>query len=244
MPADAGVQHRRPRRLHGARQPCHLVPGRAVRHQINQADPVDHDEIRPHRRPDPAHHLDRQQHPVLIIPAPPVLPVVHMAHQKLIQEIPLRPHDLDAVIARVLRPSGCHHHVGDLFFNPRLIQCRRYKGRDRRLDSRGRDTCQAIGIPPGMQDLHGNPPALAVHPFGDKPVVGDVGSAEKSRRPRKHPAFAVRCHAPRHHQPDPAPGPRRIEPRHPRPVAGLFQPGVHRAHQHAIGQGHAAQGDR
>ncbi len=159
-----------------------------------------------------------------------------MAHEELIKEIALRPHHLDAVSPGLARPGGRRVHVGDLLFDPGLVQFAGHERRDRRLHRTGRNTVPAIAVAPGVQDLHGDPPAFVVHRFGDDAVVGDIGAGKQPRRPRKHPALAVRRHAPRHHQPDTPARPRRIERRHPVPVAGFLQPGVHRPHQHAVFQ--------
>lgn len=61
-----------------ARAGVYLIPGRAIGDQVDQADAVDDDKIRPDRRAHPPHGLDRQPHPVLIRPAPAVGAVVGM----------------------------------------------------------------------------------------------------------------------------------------------------------------------
>ena len=92
-----------------------------------------------------------------------------------------------------------------------------------------------------MQHLHRDPPARVMDTVGDHPVIGDITLRKQPRRARKHPAFKVGRHAPRHHQRDTAPRPLGIEFGHPVPVAGLFKPGMHRPHQNPVGQGHMAQ---
>ena len=244
VPADAGVQHRGPGRLNRMRQLHDLIPAGPIRHQIDQADPVDDQKIPPHRRAHPPHHLDRQPHAVRIRPAPVIGPLVGVPHQELVQEIAFRAHHLDPVITRLLRPQRRRDDRLDFTFNARRIEFARCKRRDRRLDRRGRDAVAPIGIAPGMQDLHRHPPPRRVNPVGNEAMVGDVLRREQPCRPRKHPAMIAGRHAPRHDQPHTPRRPRLIKRRHPVPVARLLQPGMHRPHDHPVGQAKVPKADR
>ena len=159
-----------------------------------------------------------------------------MGHQKLVQEIPFRAHDFYAVIPRLLRPRGRGHDVGDLLLNAVLVQLLGRKRRNRRLHGRGRHAVWAIGIAPRMQDLHRDLAICVMHPVGHDLMVGDIFIGEQPRRTRKHAALAVRGHAARHHQRHAAPRTSRVELRHPVPVLGFLEPGMHRPHQHAVFQ--------
>ena len=102
----------------------------------------------------------------------------------------------------------------------------------------------AIGIAPRMQDLHGDQPAGVMHPVCNTTMIGNIRGGKQPCRPRKHPALPVRRHAARHHQRDTTLRPLGVKGGDPVPVAGLLQPGMHRPHQHPVGQGDMAQIER
>ena len=95
-----------------------------------------------------------------------------------------------------------------------------------------------------MQDLHGNPPARLMHPVGDSAMIFDVFFAEQPSSTREHPTLAVWCHPTGDHQAHTTTGPFSIKLGDPVPVAGFLQPGVHRAHQNPVLQGHMPQRQR
>ena len=241
MPADAGVDDARTRGLDRAGQPDHFVVGRAIGDQIDHAEAINQNEIIAHGCAHPGHNFDRQPHPVFIRPAPAVGALVGVGHQKLVQEISLRPHHFDPVIARLAGARGCGDNVGDLFFDARVVQFLGGKGRYGRFHRRRGHAFGTISIAPGVQYLHRDPAVGIMHPVGHDPVVGDVLGREKPRRAGKHAALAVRGHAAGDHQPDPAARPRRVKFGHPVPVAGFFQAGMHRSHQDAVFQHHMPQ---
>jgi hypothetical protein len=154
VPADAGVDEARPGGLDGAGKGHHLVPGGSLGDQIDHRQAVDQDEIRAHSGADPADHLDRQAHPVGIGPAPVILAAVGVGDEELVQEIALRPHHLDAVIASLAGADGGGDHVSDLLLDAGGIQGLGNKRRNRRLQGRGGDAVARIGIATGMEDLH------------------------------------------------------------------------------------------
>ena len=131
VPADACVQDRGARRLDGLGKLDHLGPGRAIGDKVDQRDPVDHDEIRSDSRAHAAHHLDRQADAVFIAAAPAILAPVGMPHDELIEEIPLGPHHLDAVISGLAGAGGGGHDIGDLLFDAVFVKFAGHKGRYR-----------------------------------------------------------------------------------------------------------------
>ena len=95
-----------------------------------------------------------------------------------------------------------------------------------------------------MQDLHRDLAARVMHAVRDDAVVGDVFCAEHHRRAGQHAAFGVGAIPPVTISADTAARACGVELGHPVPVPGLFQPGVHRPHQHAVLQRGEAQIER
>ncbi len=106
VPADAGVDDRRPCLLDGLGQRHDLVPCRAVRHQIDHRQAIDEDELGPNRLAHAADHFDRQAHPVFERAAPAVGSLVGVGNEELVEEIALGPHDLDPIIPRLAGTGG------------------------------------------------------------------------------------------------------------------------------------------
>ena len=120
---------------------------------------------------------------------------------------------------------------------PRARQLARRERRDRALDARRRHAQRVVAVAAGVQDLQRDLAAFGVHRVGDQPVP--------ARRPRGRqrageglgPAFDVRREAAGHHQADAAARALGEVRGHGREVlAAVLQPGVHAAHQHAVGQ--------
>ncbi|KAF4531042.1 hypothetical protein B566_EDAN019060, partial [Ephemera danica] len=148
MPANAGVQQRGTSGADGARELQHLGPGTAVGNEIDEADAVDDDEVRPHRFAHTAHHLHRQAHAVFIAAAPGVVALVGVLHQKLVEEIAFAAHDLDAVIPGFSGQLGAAHEGANLAFDAALAQGPRREGRDGAFQAAGRDAERAVAIAP------------------------------------------------------------------------------------------------
>jgi hypothetical protein len=118
-----------------------LVPGLAVRDQVDHREAVDHDEVGAHGGADAGHDLDRQAHPVLERPAPAVGAAVGVGDEELVEEVALRAHDLDPVVAGLAGAGGGGGDVGDLLLDAGLIEFAGREGRDRRLDRARGDAC-------------------------------------------------------------------------------------------------------
>ena len=106
VPADAGVERVGAGGGDRARLRGRLVRVEPAVDEIERRDPVDDQEVPAGPRACPAHDLDREAQPVLERAAPAVGAVVRPQRRELGDEIALRGHDLDAVVARLLRERG------------------------------------------------------------------------------------------------------------------------------------------
>ena len=214
VPADAGVEDRRPRGRDGLGQLHHLGPTAAVGDQVDQADAVDQDEIRPHRFAHPAHDLDRQAHAVLVSAAPAITAVVGVRDQELVDEVALAAHHLDAVVAGLARQHGAAHEGADLALDAALAQLPRRKGRNRRLDARRRHAKRRVAVAAGVQDLQCDLSAFGVHGIRHFAMAPRRGMRGQSAGKGLGPAFDVGCKAARDHQADTAACPLGVERSH------------------------------
>ena len=89
-----------------------------------------------------------------------------------------------------------------------------------------------------MEDLHRDPSAIGVDLVRDALVVRDILGRVEPRRAGKDAALGVGRHATGDHEAHAAAGAGGIELGHPAPILRLLEPGMHRAHQHAVGQRH------
>ena len=170
MPADAGVDQRGAGGFDGLGQHHHLVPGLAVGNQVEHRQAVNDDEIWPHRRAHAPHDLDRKAHAVLVGAAPVVLPLVGVGDQKLVDQIPLRAHDLDAVISGFSGQLSAAHEGANLPFDAVGGQRAGRKRRDRAFDPGGRHVERVITVAARVQNLQRDLAALVMHRLGNDPV--------------------------------------------------------------------------
>ena len=192
-----------------------------------------------------AHDLDRQPHAVFDAAAPAVAAVVGARAQELVQQIAFAAHDLDAVVAGALRQPGAAHVVGDGAQDAALGQRARLEHRDRRLQRRGRDHQRLVAVASGVQDLHRDLAAFLMHGGGQAAVIAQVEGTVQGAAERQQPAAAVRRNAAGDDQAGAAPGALAEVGRQLRVVVeAVFQPGVHRAHDHAVAQGGEAEVER
>ena len=89
MPADAGVDDGGARLFDFLRQLHDFIVGRAIGHEINHRQPVDHDEIGANGFADAFDHLDGQAHAVLVRAAPFVGAFVGVGDEELVEEVAL-----------------------------------------------------------------------------------------------------------------------------------------------------------
>ncbi len=234
VPAEVRAQDVGAGRFHRARQRHDLVPGQPAFEHVHRGDAEDQDEIRPHRRAHPAHHLHGEAHAVLERAAPGVGAQVGLLHQKGGQQVARRADDLHPVVPRLAGEHGAVGKVGQLLLDAGLVQRLRRVGRDARLHRRGRHARRVGRQRAHVQDLHADLHVRIgrVHRVGDQPVlIGLLGRGQLGAKA----ALLVGRNAPGDDHPHPAAHPLRIVGRQPLKAAlRLLQPGVHRAHQHPV----------
>ncbi len=172
VPADTGVDDGRTGLLNRLGEHDDLIPGAAALDQIEHRQAIDDDEFRADRLAYAAHDLDRQAHAVFVAAAPAVGTLVDVGNQKLVDEVAFRAHDFDAVITRFLGQCGAAGKVGNLLFDPFLVQLLGGERVDRRLYRTGRDLLGAVGVTACVQNLHADLAAFGVHSVSDHLVLG------------------------------------------------------------------------
>jgi hypothetical protein len=165
---------------------------------------------------------------------------------ELVDQVALRAHDLDAVVARALRKLGAADVGGDRSTDSPARQRARLEGRDRRAQRGGCDgeaggtrsalacrICIAI-LPPAACTASGDQSCLPTC------QPSESCDARGSTRPRE-----IGRDAAGDDQPDTATGALGVERGHPRESVGrLLEARVHRPHQHAIRQRDEAEIER
>ncbi len=235
VPADTGIDQGGAGLLDGLGQQHDLVPGAATLDQIEHRQAIDDDEVRPDRLAHATHDFHRQAHAVLVAATPAVGAVVGVGHQELVDEITFRTHHLDTVITGLLGQRGAIDEVGDLLLDALFVQFLGLERIDRCLDGARRHRLRAVGIAPGMQDLHADLAAGLVHGLGDDLVLLRLLDRAQLGRAGVHAALLVRADATGDHQADAATGTLGEVGRHALEAARLlFQASVHGAHQGAV----------
>ncbi|MND91107.1 hypothetical protein D3C80_832180 [compost metagenome] len=242
VPADAGVDEGGAGRLDGLGQGDDLLPGAAAFHQVEHGQAEDDDEVRAHGLAHAADDLHRQAHAVLVAAAPAVGALVGVGGEELVDEVPLRPHDLDAVVLGLLGQLRAGDEVLDLLFDALFVQLVGLERVDRRLDGRGRHLLGVIGVATGMEDLHADLAVRFMHRAGHDAVLLRLFHRGQLGRAGVDAAFGIRADAAGHHQADAATGTLGEIGGHALETVGfLFQAGVHRPHQGTVAQGGEAQ---
>ena len=137
-------------------QTLDLSPIRASGHQVQHAQSVHHQEIWAHRLANPCQNFLRKAASPFKIAAPFVVAKVGVCHEKLIDEVSLRPHDFHAVVSRL---SGKHrrpHKGTDGALHSPSIQGPWFEPGNRRFQRRGRHTKRGVRVATCVKDLHGN----------------------------------------------------------------------------------------
>ncbi len=237
MPADTGVDDRRAGLFDGLGQLDDFLPGAAALHQVEHRQAKNDDEVRSYRLAHPSYDFHRQAHAVLIAAAPTVGPVVGVGRQELVNEIPFRAHDLDAIVFSLPGQHRARDEVTDLFLDPFLIQFLGLERIDRCLDRARRYLLGAVGVASGMENLHADLATGLVNGPGNDPVLerfflgGQLGGAGV------HAALVIRSDPARHHQAHTATGTLGKICRHTLETTGLFlEARVHRPHQGTVAQ--------
>ncbi|MNO62475.1 hypothetical protein D3C76_531500 [compost metagenome] len=245
VPADAGVDQRRPSLLDGLGQQLDFVPVAAALDQVEHRQTENDDEVRAHGRAHLADDLDGQAHAVLVAATPTVGAVVGVGGQELIDEVAFRTHDFDTVIAGTLGQFGTGDEVGDLLLDPGLVQLLGLERVDRRLNRTRRHLARAVGITTGVEDLHADLATGGMHRLGDDAVFVGLFLGAELGSTRIDPTLVVGRDTASDHQTDATPGTLGKVCRHALEATGaLFQASVHRAHQGTVAQGGEAQIER
>uniref|UniRef100_A0A914YP03 HPt domain-containing protein n=1 Tax=Panagrolaimus superbus TaxID=310955 RepID=A0A914YP03_9BILA len=114
MPADTGIDDRRTGRLDCLRLLHDLFPVAAVVDQIHQRQAIDDDEVRAAGLADAAHDLDREAHALAGVTAPTVGALVGARGDEFVDEVALRAHHFDAVVAGLAGQLRAACVVGDM----------------------------------------------------------------------------------------------------------------------------------
>ena len=116
--------------------------------------------------------FDGETDTVLETAAPLVGAFVGLRRDELVDQVAFGTHDLDTIVARLLRQLRAARVVADGLADAPSCQRARRKAVDRRPQLRRRDIERVIAIAPGMQYLQGNLAARGVDRIGDDPVLG------------------------------------------------------------------------
>lgn len=185
--------------------------------------------------PTAPHDLDRKADAVFVRAAPFVFAMVRVRGDEFVDQIAFGAHDLDAVVARVLRERRAAREIVDRRVD--LARGQRMRGEriDRRLQRARRDERRMIGVAAEVQDLHRDPAAGVVHRARDDPMALGLLLGREHRAAGHHPAALVRRDAARDDEPGLAARALGVERGHPlEAVCRLLEPDMHRAHQHAV----------
>ena len=134
VPADPRIDDRGARRFDLLGERHDLVPGLAIWNEVDHRQAIDQDEVGAHGLAHTRHDVDRQALAIFHAAAPSVGALVGMGDKKLVDEIAFASHHLDAVIACCAGSGRRGDDVGDLFFDPFLVQFLWWKRGYGRLD--------------------------------------------------------------------------------------------------------------
>ena len=237
VPADAGVEDRRAGRLDLLGQGDDLLPRLPVGHEVEHREAVDDDEVGPGCLADGADDLDGQSAPVLRGAAPRVGAPVGAWREELVEQVALRAHDLDAVVAGLSGQAGAAGVRVDGAPDAARGQGAGREGGDRRLERRRRHGERVVGVAAGVQDLERDRAALAVYGVRDDPVAAGLPARDEDGATRVERPGEVGREAARDDEADAAAGSLGVVGREPVEVLGaVLEAGVHRAHDHAVAQ--------
>ena len=237
VPADARVNHRRADCFDVFCQLHHFFPGTPFRYQVEHAQPVNDDEVLTDCFADARHDFQRETHPVRVAAAVFVGTFVGAGADELIDEVALAAHDLDAVVARVLRQFGGADEVLHRAANATFAQRARLEFADGRFDGTRRDAERMVTVASGVENLHADFTTLLMHGIGDDLMLLGVTRFGHARGKGCDPTLARGRDAAGDDQSHPAPGTFAEESGHALvAVLGFFESGVHAAHQDAVFQ--------
>ncbi len=237
MPADPGIDDRRPRGFDSLGETYGFIKSTAVVHQVEHRQAVDNNKVFPNALAYGAHHFYREAHAVVVAAAPLIVALVGACGEKFVNQVAFRAHYLYAVVACFPRQLGAVGEVVDKPQNTFVREFARRKAVDRRLKRGWGNQIGLIAVAASMQDLQRNFAALLMDGVGNGPVVRQLTHIVQHRAARHPYAGRIRSDAAaddKRHAVTRALG---IERRQTlRAIGILFQPGMHRAHQHAVFQ--------
>ena len=114
--------------------------------------------------------------------APFVAALVGARGEELGDQVALRAHDLDAVVARLARERGGAREVVDGLLDLGRRHFARRVRVDRRLERRGRDDALVEAVAPRVQQLQHDAPAGVVHGARNRPMAFARRGVENSAR--------------------------------------------------------------
>ncbi len=214
----------------------HLVPGRAIGHQVDHGQAINEREILADRFAGALHNFQRQAHALAVVATPLVGALVGVAGQELVDEVTLGTHDLHAVVARLTRLHGTVDERPNLTLHPADRQLEWLERRDGRLDARRRHRKRVVGVAPGVQDLQGDLAASLVHRVGHHAMAPGGAAGRQGAGKRFGPAGQVGRKAAGHDEAHTALGPLTEIGGQFAQVTSVFEARVHRAHEHTVFQ--------
>ena len=245
MPTDAGVDQRRSRCLDSLGERYDLVPGAAAFDEIEHRQAKDDDEIRPGYRSHATDRLEGEAASVLEAATPAVLTKIGLLGDELVDQITLRPHHLDAVVAGGLGKARAPRVVADGPLDVLLAELARSDRRNWCLHRRRCYRAAMVGVTTGMEDLHGDLAASLVDCVGDLPVLFGLGFVLQHGGAGHHDAVLIGSDAAGNDQTDPASSAFRIErSKTGKALGGFFEAGMHRPHKDTILQPREAEVER
>ena len=166
MPSDSGVDDGYPRIFQSVCEFHHFLPGGTILYKVQKRETENDQEAvsdsSTHRRDD----LSCKAHAVLVITAPFVFPMIGTGHEKLIDQVAFRPHDLNPVISRRLSELSSTSEILNRRLNPAGTELPGFEWGDRGLQGGGCDIPWGIPVATRMEKLHANETTMAVDLIG------------------------------------------------------------------------------
>ena len=186
MPADAGIDNGGTGFFDGFAQLHHLIPGLPAFYKVQHRQAVNDNELGADRLPHAANDLHRQLHAVLERSAPFVSTLIGSLTQELVNEIPFRPHNLNAVITGQFRQFCGADEVINLLIDALGGERTGLERRNRRLGGRGGYAERLVAIAASMKQLQANLAASVMNFTGDMTVKhGGAAMVHGGRQGRK-----------------------------------------------------------
>lgn len=163
--------------------------------------------------------------------------MVGVGRQELVNEITFRAHDFDTVVFGLLGQHRTGDEITDLLLDTLFVQRLGLERVDRCLDRARRHLLGAVGIAPGVKNLHADLATGLVYRPGDDLVLEGLFFSGQLGGTGVHAALIVRPDPAGDHQAHAAPRPFGKIRRHAFETTGfLFKAGVHRPHQGTVAQ--------